>query len=126
MYFSSQQKNQGAYSNEDLHEAIHKLTKTICENYVNDWSTNLHNGKPDLRLELQDAIYKLLTALAYKLKHLDEQSLLLDFATLFRLHLSRLKDMNDKKKNFSLFNYHMSSSCFQVEMKGLGCFFQFL
>ena len=53
-----------------MNQAIKKLTKVICKNYINDWSTNLHNGKPDLSLELQDALYQLLKVILDYENHL--------------------------------------------------------
>jgi hypothetical protein len=59
----------------------------------------LHSGKPDLSLELQDALYQLLKSLFNKLDQMEGNCLLLDFATIFRIHLSRLKNKDNFEKN---------------------------
>ena len=59
----------------------------------------MHSGKPDLSLELQDALYQLLKSLFNKLNQMEGNGLLLDFATIFRIHLSRLKNKDNFEKN---------------------------
>ena len=70
-----------------MKQSISKLSNAITQEYIAKWAIPLHNGKLDLKMEIEDGLEQLLMDICERIINLNHHELILDIAILFQLHL---------------------------------------
>ena len=71
----------------NMENSVKNLTKVIIDKYISSWSISLHNGKTDLKMEIQDGLEQILLDLGAKMEKMDLKMVLMDFVSILQLQL---------------------------------------